>query len=158
MSEPIDSSAIDSSAIDTTAFFEALAAEMNAHPDRYRLYGEADMDPVLVMRRPDGDFRVRLHFAELACADVTEVDESEAPLSDFRLEGDLAAWQGMFDDIRTNGSATGLWTINSLALMGDKIVVAGDDPMGTDKFSRFNQTLQEFLDGAARLDRAATAS
>jgi len=131
--------------IDTTAFFEALATEMNAQTERYRLYGEADMDPVLVMRRPDGDFRVRLHFAELTCSDVTEVDEAEAHLSDFRLEGDL-------------GSAAGLWTINSLALMGDKIVVAGSDPMGTDKFSRFNQTLQEFLDGAARLDRAATAS
>ncbi len=144
--------------IDSVAFFEALATEMNASPERYRLYGEADMDPVLVMRRPDGDFRVRLHFAELACEDVTEVDEAEAPLSDFRLEGDLEAWQAMFDDITTNGSATGLWTINSLALMGDKVVVAGNDPMGTDKFSRFNQTLQEFLDGAARLDRAATAS
>jgi hypothetical protein len=144
--------------IDTTAFFEALAAEMNAQTERYRLYGEADMDPVLVMRRPDGDFRVRLHFTELECSDVTEVDEEEARLSDFRLEGDLASWQAMFDDIRANGAAAGLWTINSLALMGDKIVVAGDDPMGTDKFSRFNQTLQEFLDGAARLDRAATAS
>lgn len=146
------------SRIDTTAFFEALAAEMNAQTERFRLYGEADMDAVLVMRRDEGDFRVRLHFAEIECSDVTEVDEEEARLSDFRLEGDLASWQAMFDDIRANGSAAGLWTINSLALMGDKIVVAGDDPMGTDKFSRFNQTLQEFLDGASRLDRAATAS
>ena len=39
------------------------------------------------------------------------------------------------------------WTINSLALKGDPMVVACDDPTGTDKFSRFNQTLQEFLDG-----------
>jgi hypothetical protein len=27
--------------------------------------------------------------------------------------------------------------------------------MGTDKFSRFNQSLQEFFDGAARLQLAA---
>lgn len=143
--------------IDDVRFFEALAAEMNANPDRYRLYGEADMDAVVVMARPEGDFRVRLHFEELACTDVTEVDAEESLLSDFRLVGDLEAWTAMFDDIRTNGSAAGLWTINSLALLGDRIVVAGDDPMGTDKFSRFNQTLQEFLDGAARVDRATAA-
>lgn len=145
-------------AIDDIAFFEALAAEMNAHPERYRLYGEADMDTVLVMHRPGGDFRVRILFVELSCEDVSPVDEAEAALAEFRLEGDLADWQAMFDDILTNGSAHGLWTINSLALMGDKIVVAGTDPMGTDKFSRFNQTLQEFLDGAARVRQAAATS
>lgn len=143
--------------IDSIEFFEHLAGLMNDQPERYRLFGEADMDPVLVMRRPDGEFRVRLHFEELRCDDATEVDAEEAGLGDFRLEGDLDAWQAMFDDITTHGSATGLWTINSLALLGDRIVLAGDDPMGTDKFSRFNQTLQEFLDGAARLERAATA-
>jgi hypothetical protein len=148
----------DTTAIDDVAFFEALAAEMNAHPERYRLYGEADMDTVLVMRRPEGDFRVRLLFAELSCDDVSEVDEADALLAEFRLEGDLAHWQSMFDDILANGSARGMWTINSLALMGDRIVVAGDDPMGTDKFSRFNQTLQEFFDGAAGVHQAAAAS
>ena len=45
----------------------------------------------------------------------------------------------------------GLYTINSLALMGDRIRCEGDDPMGLDKFSRFNQTLQEFFDGARHL-------
>lgn len=148
----------DAIAIDTTEHFEALAAEMNDHPERYRLYGEADMDAVMVMHRPEGDFRVRLLFAELRCDGVSEVDEADAALAEFRLEGDLAHWQAMFDDIVANGSAQGLWTINSLALMGDKIVVAGDDPMGTDKFSRFNQTLQEFLDGAARVRQSAAAS
>ena len=148
----------DRPTIDTPEFFEALAAEMNTNPDRFRPYGEADMSTVLVMRRPKGDIRVRILFSELSCDDVSTVDEAEAALADFCLEGDLAAWRAMFDDIAANGSAQGQWTINSLALMGEQIVVAGDDPMGTDKFSRFNQTLQEFLDGAARLDRAAAAS
>ena len=50
-----------------------------------------------------------------------------------------------------HGRATGLQTINSLALLGDDIALGGSDPMGLDKFSRFNQTLQEFFDGASTL-------
>ena len=36
--------------IETIEFFSALAAEMNAHPERYQPLGEADMDAVIVMR------------------------------------------------------------------------------------------------------------
>ena len=50
-----------------------------------------------------------------------------------------------------HGRAEGLQTINSLALLGGAIACVGNDPMGLDKFSRFNQTLQEFFDGAARV-------
>lgn len=135
--------------IDTIQFFEALAAEMNAHPERYQILGDADMVGTVVMQRPGGDFRARIAFAELECAGVDEVETGEP--TDWSLVGSLGAWQVMFDDVLTNGRATGLQTINSLALMGDRIALVGDDPMGLDKFSRFNQTLQEFLDGAARL-------
>ncbi len=137
--------------IDHLAFFEALAIEMNAHPERFGLLGDADMVAALVMRRSDGTaFAVRCVFEGLRCAAVDEIEPDEAHLADFRLEGPLAAWQAMFDDVVAHGRATGRQTINSLALLGDDIALRGDDPMGVDKFSRFNQTLQEFLDGAAR--------
>lgn len=137
--------------IDDAAFFEALAVEMNAHPERFSVLGDADMVVALVMRRDDGGtFAVRCVFEGLRCESVTEIPADEVHLAEFRLEGPLAAWQAMFADIATNGRATGRQTINSLALLGDEIVLRGDDPMGVDKFSRFNQTLQEFLDGAAR--------
>jgi hypothetical protein len=57
----------------------------------------------------------------------------------------------MVADILGNGRATGRYTINSLTLMGDEIRLRGADVMGVDKFSRFNQSLQEFFDGAANL-------
>lgn len=139
--------------IDTAAFFNSLAIEMNAHPDRYQILGDADMSAMLVMERPESAFCVRIDFEELRCAGITEVDAGEP--ADFRLEGSLDAWQAMFDDIVANGRATGLQTINSLALLGDRIACRGDDPMGLDKFSRFNQTLQEFFDGTARIAVAA---
>ena len=136
--------------IDTIEFFSALAAEMNAHPERYQPLGEADMDAIIVMRdtrRPP--FAVRLAFAGIRCEHAVEA-QSDSPC-EFRLDGPLTAWQAMFDDIALHGRATGLQTINSLALLGDDIVLGGTDPMGLDKFSRFNQTLQEFLDGASHI-------
>jgi hypothetical protein len=137
--------------IDTRDFFASLAAEMNAHPDRFSILGDADMRVAILMHRPSGDFRVGLLFDGLRCDEVTTISEADVAQADYRLEGDVGDWQAMFTDIETHGRATGKETINSLALMGDRIVLAGDDPMGLDKFSRFNQTLQEFLDGAGHI-------
>jgi len=137
--------------IDTASFFEALADEMNAHPDTFRVLGEGDMVAALVMRRASGDWAVRLCFEGLRCEGASEVAADEAHLADFYLDGPFEAWQAMFADICEHGSASGRQTINSLALLSTDIRLRGDDPMGVDKFSRFNQTLQEYLDGAARI-------
>ncbi len=136
--------------IDTLEFFSALAVEMNAHPERYQPLGEADMDVVIVMRDARrSHFAVRLAFEGIRCEHVVEA-EPDSPC-EYRLDGPLAAWQAMFDNIVAQGRATGLQTINSLALLGDDVALGGSDPMGLDKFSRFNQTLQEFFDGASKL-------
>ncbi|MBI4882991.1 MAG: hypothetical protein HY826_02930 [Actinobacteria bacterium] len=141
--------------IATKAFFVALANELNAHPEQFKVHGEADMVAALVMRKADGDFAVRVAFEGLRVEDIKETSVAEAAAADYYLDGPLAAWQAMFDDILANGSASGRLTINSLALLGTDIRLRGDDPMGVDKFSRFNQTLQEYLDGAARVAVAA---
>jgi hypothetical protein len=143
--------------IDALDFFTRLAAEMNAHPELYRPLGEADMDAVIVMRdagRPP--FCVRLAFEGIRCEHVVEA-EPDAPC-EYRLDGPLTAWQSMFDDVIAHGRATGLQTINSLALLGDDIALGGSDPMGIDKFSRFNQTLQQFFDGASKVLAVEVAS
>ena len=131
-------------------YFDSLATEMNNHLERFVPLGAADMVVALVLRRQEGEFRVLVEFEGIACVGVAEVDHAGAQRADFRLEGMVECWEAMFDDIARNGRATGMQTINSLALMGDRISCEGTDPMGLDKFSRFNQTLQEFLDGAAR--------
>lgn len=137
--------------VDTIAFFDALAVEMNTHPEHFEPLGPADMVIEVVMTRPEGDFRVRCAFEGLGCSAVAEIEGEGAPEADFRLVGPLEAWRDMFEDIAVNGRATGLYTINSLALLGDRVACIGEDPMGLDKFSRFNQSLQEFLDGACRV-------
>lgn len=141
--------------IDTDTFFAGLADEMNAHPEQFRVLGDCDMVAALVMRRDSGDFAVRITFEELRCVEAVEIPAAEARQADFYLDGPYEMWQTMFDDILEHGTASGRLTINSLALLGTDIRLRGDDPMGVDKFSRFNQTLQEYLDGAARIAAAA---
>lgn len=135
-----------------TQLYSDLAHLMNQHPDRYRVLGDCDMTAIVTIVGPSGPKHIQLVFEALACSAVDEVAAEEAHLADFRLEAPTEVWQAMFDDISANGTATGEWTINSLALRGDQLQLVGDDPMGLDKFSRFNQTLQEYLDGAGRLE------
>ena len=142
--------------INSASFFQALADDMNRRTDDFKILGDCDMSAVLVMRNDGGDFAVKISFAVLSCSGVKEVAAAEADGSgDYYLDGPLSAWQAMFDNILANGKAVDRQTINSLALLGDDIRLRGTDPMGVDKFSRFNQTLQEYLDGAARTAVAA---
>ena len=142
--------------IDSESFFVALADELNAHPEQFKVLGDCDMVAAQVMRKADGDFDVRIEFESLRVEAVAEIAAAEAARADYSLDGPISAWQAMFDDILANGAASGRLTINSLALLGTDIRLRGDDPMGVDKFSRFNQTLQEYLDGAARVAVAAS--
>lgn len=142
-------------AIDRLGFFDALAAEMNGDPVLYESLGDVDLDLGIVMRRDAGDdVRVRLRFEGIECTGVAEMDEGDEATTECWLDGPLAAWQAMFDDIVANGRATGRQTINSLTLLGEDIRARGADPLGVDKFSRYNQTMQAFFDGAAAVAAA----
>ncbi len=144
-------------AIDQVSFFDALAAEMNGHADRFEILGDVDIDIGLIMRSGD-DFGVRLRFEGIECTGVSEMEDGEEQATDCWLDGPLEAWQGMFDNIRSNGRATGRQTINSLSIRGEPLRVRGADPLGVDKFFRYNQTMQAFFDGAATVAVAGTAS
>lgn len=141
----------ESDRIDSLDFFDSLAANMNSRSTEYEVLGDVDIDLGVLMRRGEGDFRLRLRFEGIECTGVAEADDGDEKLADCYLDGDLEAWQTMFDDIAENGRAVGRQTINSLTLVGEAIRVRGDDPLGIDKFFRYNQTMQAFFDGAAQL-------
>ena len=142
----------DQTPVDGIGFFDPLATEMNASPERYEILGDLDLVLGIVIARPSGDaFRARLTFDGIRCTDVSEMDAGDESTTDCWLEGPLEAWDEMVANIRDSGRATGRETLNSLTLVGDRIRLHGADVMGVDKFSRFNQSLQEFFDGAARV-------
>ena len=138
------------------SFYQDLADLMNAHPETYEGLGEVDLTLGVVLTGTGGDdLRIRLRFEDLGCTGVSLLGDGEEADCDCWLAGDIGAWSEMFDDIVANGRATGRSTVNSLTLIGDRIRARGDDPMGVDRFFRFNQTIQQFLDGAAQLAPAA---
>ena len=142
--------------IDSLAFFDDLAAAMAADPERYERLGDIDLELAIVMRRPHGDhFRVRLSFSGVTCDGVAEIEAGDEAKADCWLEGDLEAWQAMFASIAVNGRARESWTLNTLTLFGDRIALHAADPMGEDRFHRFNQTLQDFVDAFAQLVASA---
>ena len=137
--------------VDTIEFFDGLAALMKAEPDRYERLGDVDLDLGVVIRRPEGDdFRLLLSFHGIQCQGITEMAAGEEVGADCWLEGDLQDWEAMFGNIVEHGHAVDQWTLNTLTLFGARIRLCAADPMGEDRFHRFNQTLQEFVDGAAR--------
>jgi len=137
--------------VDRVAFFTALAAEMNGHPERYEPLGDVDVEIALVIREGGDALRVRLLFQGIRCEHAAEIGDGDEFTADCFLDGDVGAWQAMVDNIRANGRAEGEYTLNSLTLVGDRIAIKGEDPLGVDRFFRFNQTLQTFFDGAALL-------
>lgn len=142
--------------VDRVAFFDRLADAMAADPERYERLGDIEVALGIVVRRPDGDpFRLRLSFHGITCAGVAELGPDDDLAADCWLEGNLEDWQAMFANIVEHGHAVDQWTLNTLTLFGDRISLHANDPMGEDRFHRFNQTLQEFVDAAARLDAVA---
>lgn len=141
--------------IDTIEFFDTLAQRMNERPEVFEVLGDFELDVILVMQRDSDAFRVRLTFEGIECAGVAGCDAGDEGTADCWLDGPLEAWQAMFANIAEHGRATGLQTINSLTLLGEQIALHGADPMGVDRFHRFNQSVQEFFDGAAALGVAA---
>jgi hypothetical protein len=138
--------------IDTVEFFDRLADFMNTDSSRYELLGDLDLEMAVVMRRGDGDaFRVLLGFEGIECETVAAIDDGAETAAECWLEGDLSEGRAMFTDIARHGQATGEWTLNTLTMMGDRIQLKASDPMGWDKFHRFNQTLQDFVDASTPL-------
>ncbi|MCP5029489.1 MAG: hypothetical protein GY929_24730 [Actinomycetia bacterium] len=137
--------------IDSVALYDRLAGMMNDRPNTYETLGDIYMDLALILRRDGGDARILLGFEGIQCVRVAEFDDGEEANADCWLEGDLDSWQKMFDDILANGKATGEWTLNAATMVGEDIKLEATDPMGWDKFHRFNQTLQEFFDASAEV-------
>ena len=149
---------MSTNSIDSVDFFDRLATMMNADSTRYELLGDIDLELAMVMRRPDEEpFRVLLGFHGIECETVAAIDEGAEQAAECWIEGDLANWQAMFDNIASDGRATGEWTLNTLTIMGDRIQLKASDPMGWDKFHRFNQTLQDFVDASARVGKEETS-
>ena len=70
---------------------------------------------------------------------------------DFVICGKREIWDRMLGEIAEHGRPQLRHTLSSLALVGEELWLESTDQLREDKFYRFNQTLQELLNLAAKV-------
>ncbi|MCP5031824.1 MAG: hypothetical protein GY939_08480 [Actinomycetia bacterium] len=141
----------------SSEWFEALTNQANANEETFRRLGFCDADVRIDISEGTGTRRFMLTFRDYGCDVVGEVDnDADLPACDFALAGDLDVWREMVENIRENGEADLSHTLNFLQLPGTIELVA-DDQGKADLFYRFNQTFQEFFNGADAVPTEFTA-
>jgi hypothetical protein len=135
------------------AFFHALQAAMAAERSRFQRLGFFDVTFGVRVSEADGADAgaFTLGFEVFDC---THVRDGVADGVDFVLEGSLAAWRDMLDDIHALGAADTAHSVNTLTHFGEGLQVRYEDPDGHDKLYRFAESIQEFFDLSAGIDFA----
>jgi hypothetical protein len=134
-------------------FFEALRAQTNANPDRFRRLGTVDMTLVVKIDYDASHCdRYEIVFSGYRCASVCHLAATD-PIPDDAvvLSGPYSAWREMVENIIFNGQADLEHTLNTLTLFDEPLRVEAGNQLDTDLFYRYQQNLQEFFDGAARM-------
>jgi len=134
-------------------FFEALRAQINANPDRFRRLGTVDMT---LIAKIDFDAsrcdRYEIVFSGYRCTGVCHLASTDPIPSDaVVLSGPYSAWREMIENIVFHGQADLEHTLNTLTLFDEPLKAEAANQLDTDLFYRYQQNLQEFFDSAARV-------
>ena len=149
----------------SVGWFRSLADRMAAQPEKYRKLGAMDLTLVPRIAFPDGHAEsFTLEFEGNRCRAVGRLDsggsvEGRHPVI---LEGEYAAWREMIENINRHGHADLQHTLNYLTLPDWPFrllaVNEGEGQLDVDRFYRYNETLQEFFNEAARLETRFVAN
>ncbi len=136
------------------AFFRELKRLMGERGERFRALGYFDVifGVHVTPDRPGApESRFVLGFDVFDCirADAVAAFGNDV---DFVLEGQLAVWREMLENIKGRGAADIAHGINTLTHFGDALRVRYDDPDGHDKLYRFAESIQEFFNLAAHVE------
>ena len=134
-------------------FFRALQTLMQSERERFKRLGY--FDTTFGIRVTDDHDRPQefvLSFEVFDCTGVSATRDLASTAVDFILEGDRDAWIEMLQNIQQHGAADAAHSINTLTHLGEHMRVVYDDPDGHDKLYRFAESVQEFIDLAAKLD------
>ena len=135
-------------------WFVALGHLMGAEGELFRRIGYAEVRFVIRVLSDDGSRTEALTGVEIngyelsqavALGDAADFDP------DFVVCAGRPIWQRMLAEIKQAGRPEPRHTLSSLALMGEELWLESADQLREDKFYRFNQTLQEFFNLAAKL-------
>lgn len=130
-------------------WFQALADIAN-EDEELKKFGTLDATIAFKV----GEQHYSVTFDILEARDVRESSEEDAFDADFVIDLSPDKWQGMLDDIRTNGRAGRDWTLNTLDMIDDEPIHKNlrQDGFAADKFHRYGPTLQRFMDNSVQLE------
>jgi hypothetical protein len=135
-------------------WFAALGRLMGAEGELFRRIGYAELRFAIRVLSDDGSRTealtgVEINGYELSLA-VT-LDDASGFDPDFVVCARRPIWQRMLAEIKQAGRPEPRHTLSSLALIGEEMWLESVDQLREDKFYRFNQTLQELFNLAAKL-------
>jgi len=139
-------------AFPSAAWFGRLAHCMNENRARQEQLGYVDCVAGFCVMSPDGARTFEVTFEEFEARDVREATGGESR-ADFILEASLATWREMIQNIAAGRGRPDLThTLNYLSHRGTPLRLVSDDPLKSDLYFRYNQSLQEWFNASSSFD------
>ncbi|HJP37475.1 MAG TPA: hypothetical protein QF901_15980 [Gammaproteobacteria bacterium] len=133
-------------------WFARLAQLMNENRARQEQLGYVDCVAEFVVTDAEsttGRWAVQVVFEEFEVLEVVETTADNADRVDFSLEASVDTWGEMIDNIAAHGGRPDLeHSLNYLSHLGAPIKLVADDPLCSDLYFRYNQSLQEFVNAS----------
>jgi hypothetical protein len=128
-------------------WFNALKDLVNNDP-AFRALGTIDS----VIGVKVGNKIFELTFDAFECTVVREASEDDLREMDFWLEQPYDKWREMIENIKANGKADLTHTLNTIDLSMPEGFAQAHDGYRRDAFYRFNQSIQDYFNAAAKID------
>ncbi len=146
----------DATTFPSEAWFTSLADVMKQERGAYESLGSTDCTMVVQLDEAEGADLFELVFESYGVESIRCLKSiDEAAPDHFVVKASRAVWQEMIDNIISNGHPDLEHTLNFLTFPDDPMVVDGPDQLQIDAFFRYNQSLQLFFNGAAKVAAAA---
>ena len=128
-------------------WFDAIKDIVNADP-AFRQLGTIDA----VFGVKVGDNVYEITFEAFECTGIRTASDADLRDMDFWLEQPFDAWKEMIENIKAHGAADLSHTLNTIDLTLPEGLAQAHDGVRRDAFYRFNQSIQDFFDAAAKID------
>ncbi len=143
---------IDSTTFPSTEWFEALAEVMNDNRADFEALGSTDCTMVVQVGESSPEELIEVTFRAYSVASIRRLNSlDEAAAEHFVISASRETWQEMISNIIDHGHPDLEHTLNFLTFPDDPMFVDGPDQLQIDAFYRYNQSLQLFFNGAARV-------
>ena len=136
----------------STEYFNALKEGMAAEQARFKRLGFIDTTFGIGVAQNGASQNFVLAFEVFELKDVSQVEQLDLSQLDFAIEGELAVWREMIENIQRHGEADTAHDLNTLAHFGEALKVSYADPEGHDKLYRFMESIQEFFDLSSKVE------